>query len=450
MFDQDQTTPARATALSCLRAGIEAASPARVVDGSLSLDGDHLRVDGATYDLGAFDRVLVLGAGKPAAAVTTALEDLLGDRISDGAVVVPAGVADPDASPVARLPGDHPVPSERGVESTAQVRDRAAAADERTLVLAVLAGGGSSLLAAPAAGVSLADLRETTDRLLAAGADIGSINAVRRHLSAVKGGGLARAAAPATVVGLVLSDVVGDDPAVVASGPTAPDPTTFQDALDALDRYAVDAPGAVRERLERGARGEAAETARPGDPAVARTTNHVIAGGYTALAAARDAARDRGYEPVVLAAGVTGEAREAAHTHVAVARQTTETGDPVDPPAVVLAGGECTVTVRGDGVGGPNLEFALSAALDLRDAGLGDRVAVAAVDTDGLDGSTDAAGALVDGTTVTDERAARDALVDNDALTHLDALGATLRSGATATNVNDLRVAVVEEGDSPS
>ena len=444
MFDHDPTTPAGETALACLRAGTEAASPARVVADALSLDGDDLRIDGASYDLSAFDRVLVLGTGKPAAAVVSAVEERLDDRIDDGAVVVPAGVADPDAGPVERLPGDHPVPSERGVQSATRVRDLAASADERTLVLAVLAGGGSALLAAPADDVSLADLRETTDRLLSAGADIGSINAVRRHLSAVKGGGLARAAAPATVVGLVFSDVVGDDPAVVASGPTAPDPTTFADARDALDRYGVEAPTAVRERLERGARGEVAETAKPGDPAFDRTTNHVVANGYTALAAAREAARERGYEPVVLAAGVTGEAREAAHTHAAVARQTTATGDPVEPPAVVLAGGECTVTVRGDGVGGPNLEFALSAALDLRDADLGERAAVAAVDTDGLDGSTEAAGALVDGTTITDERAAREALADNDALAALDRVGAALRPGATDTNVNDLRVAVVE------
>jgi hydroxypyruvate reductase len=444
VFDHDPATPAAETALACLRAGIEAASPAQVVAKSCSLDGDDLRVDGVSYDLAAFDRVVVLGTGKPAAAVASALEDLLGDRIDDGAVVVPGEVADPDAAPVARLPGDHPVPSERSMQSAERVRELAASADDRTLVLAVLAGGGSALLAAPADEVSLADLRVTTDRLLSAGADIGSINAVRRHLSAVKGGELSRAAAPATVVGLVFSDVVGDDPAVVASGPTAPDPTTFGDALDALDRYGVQSPAAVRERLKRGARGDLAETAGPGDSAFARTTNHVLASGYTALAAARDEARERGYEPVVLAAGVTGEAREAAHTHVAVARQSTATGDPVVPPAVVLAGGECTVTVRGEGIGGPNLEFALSAALDLRDADAGERVAVAAVDTDGLDGSTDAAGALIDGTTVSDEAAARAALAENDALAALDDLGAALRSGATDTNVNDLRVAVVE------
>ncbi len=442
MFDHDPTTPAGETALACLRAGVDAAQPATVVRDACVLDGDDLRVDGAAYDLSRVDRVLVLGAGKPAAAVVDALSDRLGDRIDDGAVVVPESAADPDARPVSRLPGDHPIPSERGVESATRLRELAESADERTLVLAVLAGGGSALAPAPA-GVSLGDLRETTERLLSAGADIGATNAVRKHLSALKGGGLARAAAPATVVGLVLSDVVGDDPAVVASGPTAPDETTFDDALAALDRFGVDAPAAVRARLAAGARGEVPETPGPDDPVFDRTTTHVVAGNYTALAAARDAARERGYEPAILAAGVTGEAREAAHTHAAVARQTAETGEPVAPPAVVLAGGECTVTVQGDGTGGPNLEFALSAALDLDESG--ERVAVAAVDTDGLDGSTDAAGALVDGQTVADgdRRAARAALADNDALGYLDGVGAALRSGPTETNVNDLRIAVV-------
>ncbi len=441
MFDHEPTTPAGETALACLRAGVDAARPATVVRDACDLDGDRLRVGGRTHDLSRVDRVLVLGTGKPAAAVADALTEVLGDRVDGGAVVVPASVADPDASPVSRLPGDHPIPSERGVESAARLRELAASADERTLVLAVLAGGGSALAPAPE-GVCLADLRETTECLLSAGADIGAINAVRKHLSGLKGGGLARVAAPATVVGLVLSDVVGDDPGVVASGPTAPDETTFDDALAALDRFGVDAPEAVRARLEAGARGEVAETPGPTDPVFDRTTTHVVAGSYTALAAAREAARERGYDPVVLAAGVTGEAREAAHTHAAVARQTAETGEPAAPPAVVLAGGECTVTVRGDGTGGPNLEFALSAALDLD--GLGERAAVAAVDTDGLDGSTDAAGALVDGTTVRDRPAARAALAENDTLTHLDGVGAALRPGPTETNVNDLRVAVVE------
>lgn len=447
MFDHEPTTRRGETALACLRAGIAAATPERVVREACSLDGDRLRVAGAGYDLDAFDRLLVLGAGKPAAAVADALSSLLGDRLDGGRVVVPERAADPDP-PVARLPGDHPVPSARGVESTDRMAELAAEADERTLVLVVLAGGGSALAPAPE-GVGLADLRETTERLLAAGADIDSINAVRKHLSALKGGGLARLAAPATVVGLVFSDVVGDDPAVVASGPTAPDPTTFDDALAALARYDVDPPAAVRERLERGARGRLPETPTAEDPAFDRTTTHVLAGGYTALAAAREVARDRGYEPLVLAAGVTGEASEAAHTHVAVARQSAATGDPVEPPAVVLAGGECTVTVEGSGTGGPNLEFALSAALDLP-AGE-DRVAVAAVDTDGLDGSTDAAGALVDGTTlgVDDRRAARSRLADNDALPALEDAGAVLSPGATETNVNDLRVAVVEGATEP-
>jgi len=443
VFDHEPTTPAGETALACLRAGVAAAAPARVVADALRLDGDVLRVGANSYDLSRFGRVLVLGAGKPAGAVVDALGALLGDRIDGGAVVVDGDEAETGRA-VERLPGDHPVPSERGVESAARVRELAADADESALVLAVVAGGGSALMPAPA-DVSLADLRTTTEQLLAAGADVEATNTVRRHLSTLKGGGLARVAAPATVVGLVFSDVVGDDPAAVASGPVAPDLTTFADAVDVLDRHAVDAPAAARSRLERGARGELPETPGEADPAFDRTTTHVVASGYTALSAARETARERGYAAAILAAGVRGEAREAARTHAAVGLQSAATGEPCAPPAVVLAGGECTVTVRGSGTGGPNLEFALSAALDLRDGDAGRGVALAAVDTDGLDGSTDAAGALVDGETVTEPRAARAALADNDALAVLDDAGATLRSGATDTNVNDLRVVVVEE-----
>ncbi|MFB6160672.1 MAG: glycerate kinase [Haloferacaceae archaeon] len=463
-------TPARETALACVRAGIAAAHPDRVVADGVDLDGDRLRVGDATYDLGAYDEVVVVGGGKAAGAVATALERVLGERIAAGAVVTidpdegaddggaatgdaaaddPAtGEAPPDAPErIERHYGSHPVPDERGVAGAERVRELVEAAGERTLVLAVVTGGGSALLPAPADEVGLADLRATTDRLLAAGADIDEINAVRAHLSALKGGGLADAATPATVVGLVLSDVVGDDLAVVASGPTAPDPSTFADALAVLDRYGVDAPDAVRRRLERGAAGEIPETPGPDDPAFDRVENRMLGTAYTALDAARAVARERGYDTCLLSSRVRGEASEAARTHAAVALESAATGDPVAPPAVVLAGGECTVTVTGDGEGGPNLEFALSAALDLSDAEAGERVALAAVDTDGHDGGTTAAGGLVDGTTVTDPEAARAALDRNDALAALEADDAVLYTGATGTNVNDLRVAVVEADD---
>ncbi|WP_162224655.1 glycerate kinase type-2 family protein [Halorussus amylolyticus] len=435
-----ETTSARELALDCAAAGIAAARPRRVVRESVSVAGDDLTVGDATYDLRDYDEVVVLGGGKAAGGVAGALETALGDRIDRGVVVTNAPA---DCDRVAVREGDHPVPSERGVAGAREVLELADDADENTLVLATITGGASALLPAPADGISLADLRAVTTDLLESGATIGEINAVRKHLSALKGGRLAERAAPAEVVGLVLSDVVSDDLEVIASGPLSPDSSTYRDALGVLDRREIDPPAGVRDRLERGARGEIPETPTEGDPAFDRVSVHVLADGMTALDAAAEVARDAGYEPIVLSSRVRGEAREAAKTHVAIAEEVCATGNPLGAPAVLLSGGETTVTVRGDGEGGPNLEFALSAALEL-DV---DDVAIASVDTDGSDGGTDAAGALVDGDTVGESlsaRAARAALADNDSFGALDAANCVLRTGATGTNVNDLRIAVVE------
>ena len=437
--DDHARTRTHETALACVERGVEAAHPRRVVAEGVTLDGDTLTVGSTEYDLSAYDEVVVLGGGNAAGHVAAALEAALEGRIDRGVVVTD----DPtDAGTVQVVEGDHPVPSERAAAGTRRVLDLARDAGEDTLVLAVVTGGGSALLPAPTEGIALADLQATTAALVGSGAAIHEINAVRKHLSAVKGGGLARAAAPATVVGLVLSDVVGNDLDTIASGPTAPDGTTFADALAVLDEHGIDAPASVRERLERGARGELAETPKAGDPAFEKAANHVLADGFTALAAAREAAEERGYGTLLLSSRVRGEAREAAKTHAAVAEEMRATGNPLDSPAVVLSGGEATVTVRGDGEGGPNQEFALSAAVEL--AGT-EGVALACVDTDGIDGATDAAGALVDGDTVDDPAGARAALADNDAYPFLDARDALLTTGATGTNVNDLRVLVVEE-----
>ena len=440
-------TAARETALACIDAGIEAAHPEQVVHDSVSLDGDLLRIQDATYDLADYDRVLVVGGGKAGGGVTTALEAVLGDRITDGVVVT----RDPEETEFTDIVvGSHPVPDEAGVEGARRILDLLEDADERTLVLGVITGGASALLAAPVEGISLADLQATTTELLESGAEIDEINAVRKHLSAVKGGQLARAAAPATVAGLVLSDVVGNDLSVIASGPTAPDGSTFADALDVLDRYAIDAPASVRDRLEAGVAGDVAETPRADDPVFGRVRNHVLADGFTALDAARSVAEERGYEPCILSSRVRGEAREAAKSHVAVGEEVVATGNPVSAPAVVLAGGETTVTIRGDGRGGPNQEFALAAAIEL--AGSGSETALGAVDTDGRDGAVDVAGGLVDGETVDAESAddigaARASLADNDAFPALDSRDAVVRTGPTGTNVNDLRVLVVESVD---
>lgn len=444
-------SPAHDLALACVEAGIDAARPGRLAAAELDLDGDDLRVGDGTYDLGTFDELLVVGGGKASDRLAAALEDLLGDRIDGGAVVVPDAAGDgaadipgrsTDEGPerVQRLVGSHPVPDEDSLAGARRLLELVRGAGEGTLVLAVVTGGGSALLAAPAEGITLDDLQLVTEDLLDSGATIQEVNAVRKHCSAIKGGQLARGAAPATVVGLVMSDVVGDDLGVIASGPTAPDPTTYRDALAVLDRYGIQAPPAVRDRLERGEAGHHPETPKPGDPTVEHVRNYVLANAHTALEAARSLASERGYDPLVLSARVRGEAREAALTHVAVAEEMLDTGNPISPPAVVLTGGETTVTVRGDGTGGPNQEFALGAALEIPDGAV-----LASVDTDGLDGSTDAAGGLVDPTTVgEDANEARDALADNDAYRFLDARGRLVRTGPTGTNVNDLRVIVVE------
>ncbi|WP_254522807.1 glycerate kinase type-2 family protein [Natrinema caseinilyticum] len=446
--DRLASSAARDVALECIEAGIEAGHPESVVREAVALEGEVLRVAGESYDLGDYDEVVVLGGGNAAAHVAAALEDLLGDRI-DGGVIVTDDPAETERVSVRE--GDHPVPSERGVAGTRDLLERAGAVSDNALVLAAITGGGSALMPAPAGDLSLADLQATTDALLASGADIHEINAVRKHLSALKGGRLARRTAPATVVSLILSDVVGNDLSVVASGPVAPDESTYEDALSVLERYGIDAPDGAAARLERGAAGDIPETPGTDDPAFDRVTNHVVADGMTALRAASDAAADRGYDPLILSSRVRGEARDAATTHVAIAEEGRATETPVSPPAVLLSGGETTVTVRGDGDGGPNQEFATSAALALggdgRDGtgGENDReITVAAVDTDGIDGATDAAGALVDGTTVADPDAARTALAENDVYPYLEARNALIRTGPTGTNLNDLRVLVVE------
>lgn len=440
--EQLASSPAHAVALDCLTAGIEAADPARLTRDAVSVADTTLTVGGSSYDLAEYDEVTVLGGGKAAAVVAAELEAVLGDRLDGGIVVTdsPRSTGRVDV-----LAGDHPIPDKRGVENTRRLLDVAAAADDSTLLLGVITGGGSALMAAPADGISLADLRSTTDALVASGATIDEINAVRKHCSAIKGGRLAATTQPAEVCSLVVSDVVGNDLATIASGPLVGDPTTYADARAVIDRYNLDVPAAVTDRLARGVAGEIDETPAPGASVFEGVTTTIIGDGLTAVRAAADRAEAAGFESLVLSSRIRGEAREAAKTQVAIAEGIAAIGEPLDPPAVVVSGGETTVTVDGEGVGGPNQEFALSAALELA---AGDDAApetvVAAVDTDGVDGPTDAAGAIVDGETVA-VREGRHALADNDANTALGAADAVITTGPTGTNVNDLRVVVVPE-----
>ncbi len=425
-YNRLAATPAHELALECLAAGIEAAQPERAVERHCALEGDVLRIEDAEYDLSRYDSVRVLGGGKAADDLAAAFETLLGDRVSGGVVVTNERTAETERVTV-RL-GEHPTPGEGSVSGATAVLDAAADADEKTLVIAAIAGGASAILCAPMEALSVEDIRDVTDGLLSAGASIDEINVVRRACSKIKGGGLAAAAAPATVVGVIVSDVVGDDLTVIASGPTVPTKTEPAAALDVLDRYELSVP-AVREWLER---------AEPAEPSAVDVDNHVIVSGRDAIDAAREKAIDRDYGTCVLSTRIEGESAASGRFHAAIGTESAASGDPVAPAAVILSGGETTVRVIGDGVGGPNQEFALAAASELPPSAV-----LGAVDTDGGDGSTDAAGALVDAGTVDDPDAARDALADNDSYNFLDSKGLLLRTGATGTNVNDLRVLVV-------
>ncbi len=390
-----------------------------------------------TADIGDRRRVLVLGCGKAGGAMARGAEDVLGDRIADGFVVVKDGYTKPTRT-IRLAEARHPVPDARGEAASAALLALAARAGKDDLVLFLVSGGGSALTPAPAAPVTLAEKQTVTRLLLEAGATIGELNAVRKHLSRFKGGQLARAAAPARVVTLALSDVIGDPLDVIASGPTAPDPTTFTDALAVIDRRGVAdrVPASVRDRLASGARGEIDETPKPGDAIFERITNVIIGNNSIVTDAAVAAATHLGLAPQLLTRSLEGEAR-------VVARELVDRARALPPRACLIAGGETTVTVKGSGRGGRCQEFALAAAIAIDGH---DDLVVLAAGTDGTDGPTDAAGAVVDGSTVARGRAhgadAARSLDDNDSHAFLRAAGDLIVTGPTNTNLLDLYVLV--------
>ena len=391
--------------------------------------------------LAGANRILVLGCGKASAAMARAAEDVLGDRVGGGFVVVKDGYTAPTRR-VAIAEAGHPVPDARGEAAADRLLALARDARPNDHLLFLVSGGGSALTPAPTPPVTLAEKQEVTRLLLASGATINELNAVRKHLSRFKGGQLARAAAPAAILTLALSDVIGDPLDVIASGPTAPDPTTFAEALAILDARKIrgQAPTSVVQRLQAGARGEVAETPKAGDPVFRSVRNVVIGNNELVVRAAAEAASRLGYVPTVLGGGIEGEAR-------AVARDLVARGRALTPPACLVAGGETTVTLRGRGRGGRCQELALAAALEL---GPADDLVVLAAGTDGTDGPTDAAGAIVDGGTR--ERGGPDArrwLEDNDAYAYLARSGDLLVTGPTNTNLLDLYLVLHSRGPVP-
>ncbi|MCW5981774.1 MAG: glycerate kinase [Bryobacteraceae bacterium] len=435
----------RKDALAIFRAALAAADPYEAILRRVRVDGDALTAGRRRYNLAKFERICVLGAGKASAAMARALERLLGRRIARGLVNVKYGhVA--KLRRVSLNECGHPVPDEAGVYGARRIAELARDAGERDLVMCVFSGGGSALMPLPAEPVTLHEKQETTKLLLACGASIHEINAVRKHVSGIKGGQLARLAFPATVVSLLLSDVIGDDLDVIGSGPTAADSSTFGSAKSILEKYGIleRVPAAVRERIERGADGEVPETPKPGAAELARTQNLVVGSNQLAVDAAAAKARELGYRTLVLSTFIEGETRDVGRLHAAIAKEIRASGRPLKPPACVISGGETTVTLRGDGLGGRNQEFVLAAALDI--AGL-DNVLILSGGTDGSDGPTDAAGALADGATVAEarERGLEPAryLAANDSYHFFEPLGKLLKTGPTNTNVMDVRIVLV-------
>lgn len=434
------TRERRLLATRVMRAALEAVEPAEAVRRALRRAGDRLVAGGREYDLTRYDRVIVVGAGKASAPMARAVEEILGERVSDGLVVVKYGHTGPTRR-VRLREGGHPIPDDPCVNGTAELVELVEGTGERDLVIVVMSGGGSALLLLPAEGITLADMQRTTDLLLRAGATINELNAVRKHLERAKGGGLARLAQPSDVLALALSDVVGNPLDVIASGPTVPDTSTFADACAIVVRFGVwdELPESVAGRLAAGRAGEIPDTPKPGDQIFERTQTLVVASNELAAQAAVERAEAEGLRALLLSTYVEGEAREVGIVAAALAREEAASGRPLPRPCCLVLGGETTVTVRGTGLGGRNQELALAAAIKL--AGVDD-VLVAALATDGNDGPNDGAGALADGTTVARAQSrgldAERYLADNDSYHFFEALGDLLVTGPTNTNVNDL------------
>ena len=435
----------REHALQIFEAGLQAVDPVEAINRHIKLEKDLLSVGGKQFNLKDYDNVLVVGAGKAVAPMAKAVEDLLENRISDGVIVV----KDEHGLPLKKVricEASHPVPDRRGVQGTEEILSLVEKAGARDLVICLISGGGSALLIAPVQEISLEDKQNATKLLLASGATIHEFNTVRKHLSRAKGGRLAQMANPATITSLILSDVVGDDLDVIASGPTVPDSSTFKDAEQILKGYGIwdQLAASVRNHIEQGSSGQIEDTPKSDNAAFLKCSQVLVGTNLQALKAAGKAAERLGYRPLILSSKVEGEAREVAKFYTAIAKEVLESAYPMEPPVCVLAGGETTVTLQGDGRGGRNQEFALASALAIE--GL-DNVIVLSGGTDGTDGPTDAAGAIADGTTVARARESgldpKDFLQRNDSYSFFQKLDDLVMTGPTRTNVMDLYMLLV-------
>jgi glycerate 2-kinase len=436
---------ARTIALRSLECALNAANPNQLLHSKVKLENSCLRLGEYTFNLDEFKQIYIVGGGKASGAMAEAIEEILGNRITCGVVNVPYGTKR-QTRVVELNEASHPVPDEAGVEGTRRIMAIAEQAEADDLVMCLLSGGGSSLMPLPRDGISLGDKQAVTNDLLKSGAAITEINVVRKHLSSFKGGGLAKKAYPATVINLVLSDVVGDPLDSIVSGPTVPDLSTFIDAQKVLEKYGLwlTAPVSVRRILSEGAEGLLEETPKAGDSAFVNIHNVVLGNNRTASLAAAEYLKSEGLKIIHFDEALEGEARQIGAALGKFASKVSAYDFSLPKPLAVVAGGETTVTVTGKGQGGRNQELALAAALNLTDA---ETCVIASLSTDGVDGPTDAAGAIVDGYTLKRAMSVKldpeKFLAENDSHNFFSQLGDLIVTGATGTNVNDISVIVV-------
>lgn len=417
-----------------------------LVKKKVSINGQTLSVDQREYDLGNYEHIYVIGGGKACAPMAKTIEDILGHRLDEGIVIVKYDHGLP-LNKIKIVEASHPIPDTNGTEGTSEILRLLSNTSEKDLIICLISGGGSALLVQPQKGITLEDIQATSNALLACGATIDEINAVRKHLSIVKGGHLARASYPSTLITLVLSDVIGDPLDTIASGPTVPDESTFDDACKVIEKYSLESmiPKSVCGILNKGQNGEANENPKHGDKVFTNTQNVIIGSNKIALEAAKEKAADLGYNTIILSSMVQGESREAAIFFSSIAKEVYRTGIPVSKPACIIAGGETTVTIKGDGKGGRNQEFALSAAIDIEGY---KGIVVLSAGTDGTDGPTDATGAIVDYNTckVARERfylKPEEILSNNDSYNFFNKTGEHIITGPTLTNVMDIMISLI-------
>ncbi len=426
-------------------AGLQAVDPVKAIKHYVHLEGNILHVGETSYNIETYRHIYVVGGGKAGASMSKALEDILGDRITQGIVNVKYEHVVPTTRVIIHEAG-HPVPDEAGVAGTHRMIQLVESSTEADLIICLISGGGSALLPAPAEGITLQQKQDVTKLLLRCGATINEINTIRKHISAIKGGQLARIAYPSTLVTLILSDVIGDPLDVIASGPTVPDSQTFSDCMNILKKYELvdKIPRPILNRIRQGMDEKIPDTPKEGDPVFERTQNLVIASNTLAAHTAARKAREFHYNTMILSTFVEGETKDVARVHTAIIKEILYSGNPLPRPACIITGGETTVTIHGKGLGGRNQEFVLAAADDID--GL-DNVVILSAGTDGTDGPTDAAGAIADGLTIHRAREKRldpiEYLKNNDSYHFFEPLDDLVKTGPTNTNVMDLRILLV-------